>query len=73
MKIFVVQAGGWCGASKDVNGYKKYGKTGGCQNGVGGGYTNDVYGILHPILHGGMSSSIEIHEGFSVSHLVSYY
>jgi hypothetical protein len=51
MRIFAVQHGGWCAASKDLNGYKKYGKANNCANGKGGGLANDVYLISHPKLH----------------------
>ena len=55
MKVFAIKDTGMCGASKDMNGYKKYGKAGNCKNGVGAPWVNDVYRILHPILHGGMN------------------
>jgi len=43
MKVFAVQNGGWCAASKSTTGYKKYGKTTGCKNGKGGPERSDVY------------------------------
>ena len=48
MKIFTIQDGGTCRASKDLDGYKKYGEANNCKNGKGGGWGNDVYIILHP-------------------------
>merc|ERR1712072_366043 len=51
MRIFALQDGGWCAASKDLNGYKKYGKANHCRNMKGGGWANDVYLILNPKLN----------------------
>ena len=48
MKIFAVQHGGWCAASKGLNGYQKYGKATNCANGKGGAWANDVYLITAP-------------------------
>ena len=49
MVLFAVQNGGWCAASENLNGYKKYGKSGKCRNGKGGPWANDVYRIRNPI------------------------
>ena len=43
MKVFAVQDGGWCAASKDINSYRKYGTATNCSAGKGGGWANDVY------------------------------
>merc|ERR1719447_2230956 len=43
MKVFAVQNGGWCAASKSTTTYKKYGKSTGCKNGKGGPERSDVY------------------------------
>ena len=45
MKLFAVQDGGWCAAAKDFSSYAKYGRSGNCRNGKGGGWANDVYQI----------------------------
>ena len=47
--LFAVQNGGWCAAAGNLNGYKKYGKSGKCRNGKGGPWANDVYRIRNPI------------------------
>ena len=49
MVLFAVQNGGWCAAAVNLNGYKKYGKSGKCRNGKGGPWANDVYRIRNPI------------------------
>ena len=49
MVLFAVQNGGWCAAAGNLNGYKKYGKSGKCRNGKGGPWANDVYRITNPI------------------------
>ena len=49
MVLFAVQNGGWCAAAVNLNGYKKYGKSGKCRNGKGGPWANDVYRITNPI------------------------
>ena len=48
MKVFALQNGGWCAGSKDLNGYKKYGRSKICKKWKGGPWTNDVYQILKP-------------------------
>ena len=45
MAIFSVQHGGWCAGGKDLNGYKKYGKSDECKDGKGAAWANDVYRI----------------------------
>merc|ERR1712072_872337 len=50
-RIFAIQDGGWCAASKNLNGYKRYGKANNCARWKGGAWANDVYLILHPIVH----------------------
>ena len=49
MVLFAVQNGGSCAAAGNLNGYKKYGKSGKCRNGKGGPWANDVYRITNPI------------------------
>lgn len=43
-KVFAVQHGGWCAASRTAyRTYAKYGKSNRCRNGKGGPWANDVY------------------------------
>ena len=43
-KVFAVQHGGWCAASRTAyRTYAKYGKSKRCRNGKGGPWANDVY------------------------------
>ena len=43
-KVFAVQHGGWCAASRTAyRTYAKYGKSNRCRNGKGGPWSNDVY------------------------------
>ena len=42
-RIFAIQNGGQCFAGSDDMGYKKYGQSEKCLNGVGGSLANDVY------------------------------
>ena len=45
-QYFAVQNGGWCASSANAEStYKKYGSSGACRNGKGGGWANDVYMI----------------------------
>ena len=43
-KVFAVQHGGWCAASRTAyRTYAKYGKSNRCRSGKGGPWANDVY------------------------------
>ena len=43
-KLFAVQHGGWCAASRTgYRTYRTYGKSNRCRNGKGGPWANDVY------------------------------
>ena len=43
-KVFAVQHNGHCQGTTDTNGYKRFGRSGGCYGaGKGGGWANDVY------------------------------
>lgn len=43
-RVFAVQHGGWCAASKTGHlTYRRYGKSNRCRNGKGGPWANDVY------------------------------
>ena len=46
MRVFAVQDGGWCAASKSMTDYKKYGKSDRCKDGKGGAWANSVYRII---------------------------
>jgi hypothetical protein len=43
LKYFAIQHNGWCAASNDLIGAKRYGPAGNCSNGKGGGWANDLY------------------------------
>jgi len=52
IKIFSLQANGWCaGTTSDDDGYKKYGPANNCpSSGLGGGWANNVYRLGPPPL-----------------------
>ena len=42
--MFAIQEGGWCASSATAGKtFNKYGKSGACRQGEGGGWVNDVY------------------------------
>ena len=59
-KIFAVQHQGWCAAAKNLKGYRRYGRAKNCKNGKGGGWANNVYLILHPIVHRQNKGNIDL-------------